>query len=69
MDTKIYHLVFCHTCHKPIRKNEFIEWEESIYCEPCFDRYLDLVEPRERANNVKNDNRVLPTVIHSFKKE
>ena len=52
METKttatIHRLTICHTCHKKVKKNEsHVEWENSIYCEPCFDIYLELIEPKD----------------------
>lgn len=45
---KIYELKFCSTCRKPIREADtFTRWENAIYCEPCFDEYMELVTPKE----------------------
>jgi formylmethanofuran dehydrogenase subunit E len=42
----IHRLVICHTCHERIRLNEpYTIWEDAVYCEPCFDIYLELVGP------------------------
>lgn len=47
----IYQLTICHTCHTVIKKNEgFTVWENSNYCEPCFDEYLELIEPGDFSN-------------------
>lgn len=43
---KIYQLRFCCTCRKPIREDDsYTRWEKEMYCEPCFDEYLAIVEP------------------------
>lgn len=48
MAAQIISLTFCNTCHKRIKKKEaFTQWEGSIYCDSCFEEYLDMVTPAE----------------------
>ena len=48
MCATIISLVFCNTCHKRIKtKESYTKWEGSIYCEPCFEDYLDMVSPTD----------------------
>ena len=48
MKNNVITLMFCNTCHKRIKKNdEFTRWENSIYCEDCFEDYLEMVTPAE----------------------
>ncbi len=51
MAASIHTLLICHSCHKRIKSDSlYTEWEESIYCEPCFDKYLDLITPKSWEN-------------------
>ncbi len=41
----VHYLIICHTCHERIKSNEnYTVWEGSIYCETCFDIYMELVD-------------------------
>lgn len=51
---KVYTLAICHTCHRVIKKDEhYVPWENSLYCEPCFDEYLELIEPEDWMEDSK----------------
>lgn len=53
---KIYQLLFCSTCRNRIKENEsFTEWEKEVYCEPCFDEYMELVTPKELSKSKNED--------------
>ncbi|AQQ55488.1 hypothetical protein [Planococcus lenghuensis] len=56
---EIYHLTICAMCRRKIRTNEtYTRWESAFYCEPCFDDYLDLLEPADfisGSNSERND--------------
>lgn len=48
MSAVIIELIFCNTCHKRVRPEEpHVRWEKSLYCEPCFEDYLEMVSPEE----------------------
>lgn len=48
MTAKVVELVICQTCHKRIKGDEpNIQWEGHVYCDPCFDIYLELIGPRD----------------------
>ncbi|MEK5071696.1 hypothetical protein [Sporosarcina sp. FSL K6-1508] len=45
MTAIIIELIICHTCQEKQReKDNYTKWEGSIYCEKCWDRYLDLID-------------------------
>lgn len=45
---KVIPLIICHSCHKPVKVQEpYTIWEDSIYCEPCFDLYMELITPED----------------------
>jgi len=45
---KIYQLRFCCICRKPIKEDDsYTRWEKEVYCEPCFDEYLEIIEAAE----------------------
>lgn len=45
---KIYYLIRCSVCNKRIKDHEsFTEWEKAHYCEPCFDQYMELIDPAD----------------------
>lgn len=38
-------LIICHMCHERIKKGEpYTIWEDHIYCESCFDTYMELID-------------------------
>lgn len=42
----VFELVICHVCHKRLMdRNVFTTWEDHIYCEHCFEEYLESIEP------------------------
>jgi len=46
MTATIIELIICHTCQDKQKKNDsYVRWEGSIYCESCFDKYLELIDP------------------------
>lgn len=47
MTAKVHQLVICHMCHHQIKDEVFTEWEGSVYCEPCFELYKELVSPMD----------------------
>lgn len=47
-------LILCHVCHKKVKPNEhYTKWEGSVYCDPCFDVYVELLDEAELAVNIK----------------
>lgn len=45
MKTKIYHLIICQTCHSKLNQHELYSvWENKLYCEECFNHYLENIE-------------------------
>ncbi|WP_211656165.1 MULTISPECIES: hypothetical protein [Planococcus] len=43
---KILYLIRCTACNKRIKNSEsYTFWEKEYYCEPCFDDYLEIVDP------------------------
>lgn len=45
---KILYLIKCTVCQKRIKENDnFTVWEKEHYCEPCFDEYLDVINPAD----------------------
>ena len=56
MATKVIELVICHTCHKRVKRgNVHTKWEGHVYCERCFDLYLELIGPRDFGELIKED--------------
>lgn len=52
---KIYYLIKCTVCKKRIKENDsFTKWEGEHYCEPCFDEYLDMIEPSDFIHQLDN---------------
>ncbi|WP_084242366.1 hypothetical protein [Planomicrobium okeanokoites] len=59
---EILYLIKCTACNKRIKQNEnFTVWENEHYCEPCFDEYLDMINPSEflkqtdkKSNSIEN---------------
>lgn len=48
MSGVVISLMFCNTCHKRIKQEEpHMRWEGSLYCEPCFEDYLEMVSPED----------------------
>lgn len=48
MVSKVIELVICQTCHKRVKSDSVhTKWEGHVYCEPCFEIYLELIEPRD----------------------
>lgn len=43
---KVIPLVICNSCHKHIKDVEFVNYQGTYYCEPCFDRELEELEPK-----------------------
>lgn len=42
----VYELVICHDCHIRLKnKDVFTQWQKRIYCDRCFEAYLDSIEP------------------------
>lgn len=41
----IIELIFCNKCHKRLDKDSHTLWEDNIYCDDCFDEYLESIEP------------------------
>lgn len=42
----IYELHICNVCHNKIGNNDVrVPWENLTYCEPCFDEYVESIEP------------------------
>lgn len=55
---KILYLTRCTVCKKRIKDKEpYTMWEEEYYCEPCFDKYMEIVDPDNfLTNENKNDD-------------
>lgn len=52
MMAQIHKLVICHTCHTRVKKGEaYTIWESSVYCESCFDLYMELIDDISVPNN------------------
>ena len=52
---KIYYLIRCTGCRKRIEDNEnFTVWEKEHYCEPCFDEYLEMIDPSDFLRHMDN---------------
>ena len=48
----VYPLIICHFCHQRIKKNESYQiWENDIYCNSCYDLYMELLEPEDFKDN------------------
>lgn len=45
MKATVHNLIICHTCHNRIKNEVYTEWENSIYCDPCFELYKEMVSP------------------------
>lgn len=45
MKTTVHNLIICHTCHHRVKDEVYIEWENSIYCDSCFELYKEMVSP------------------------
>ncbi|MEK5149059.1 hypothetical protein MKX53_18930 [Psychrobacillus sp. FSL K6-4615] len=45
MKTTVHNLIICHTCHHRIKDEVYTEWENSIYCDSCFELYKEMVSP------------------------
>lgn len=57
MATTIHQLIICHTCHHRIKDEVYTEWENSIYCDTCFELYKEMVSPitiKESSDNKAN---------------
>jgi len=54
----IQYLIRCTGCKKRVKENEnFTVWEVEHYCEPCFDEYLDMINPADLlASKDKNNS-------------
>lgn len=53
----IHYLIRCTGCKKRVKENDnFTVWEGEHYCEPCFDEYLDMINPADflAAKNKNN---------------
>lgn len=46
MKTKLIPLIICHTCQSKLNGKDvdWTVWENSIYCEPCFQKYLQMID-------------------------
>ena len=48
MAAKIFHLLFCHTCHKRLKINDsYTVFEGSNYCDTCFEQYLYMTQEED----------------------
>ena len=42
----VYKLVICFDCHYRLKNNDiFTTWEGRVYCDRCFEKYLESIEP------------------------
>ncbi|MGB6407775.1 MAG: hypothetical protein WBF39_09875 [Planococcus donghaensis] len=55
---KILYLIRCTACKRRIKNSEpYTYWEKEHYCEPCFDAYMEIVDPNSFLNTEnKHDN-------------
>lgn len=42
----VYELHICTSCHNRLQEKDImVPWEGRLYCEYCFDSYVDSIEP------------------------
>ena len=50
----VLNLVICFDCHCRLKNNEaFTKWEGRTYCDTCFEKFLDKIEPSEWKDSEK----------------
>lgn len=48
MVAKIFHLLFCDTCHKHLKVNvSYTVFEGFKYCDPCMEKYLYMTQEEQ----------------------